>query len=117
MDRWHFGTSISGHCRDEGRITKAIPRRTIWTRKTPPKNSGTRFTRRAVTAASVAALVVPRHVLGGPGYQAPSDTVRIAGVGVGGMGRRYIEGCGGERIVALCDVDHSFAAPVFRKYP
>ena len=32
------------------------------------------------------------------------------------MGRRYIQGCG-ERVVALCDVDHSFAAPVFRKYP
>jgi predicted dehydrogenase len=49
-------------------------------------------------------------------YQAPSDTLRIAGVGVGGMGRRYIQGCASERIVALCDVDHSFAAPVFRKY-
>jgi predicted dehydrogenase len=33
------------------------------------------------------------------------------------MGRRYIEGCASERIVALCDVDHGFAAPVFRKYP
>ena len=85
--------------------------------KDPEKTPGTRFTRRAVTAASVAALVVPRHALGGPGYQAPSDTLRIAGVGVGGMGRRYIQGCAGERIVALCDVDHSFAAPVFRKYP
>jgi predicted dehydrogenase len=85
--------------------------------KEPEKNPGTGFTRRAVTAASVAALVVPRHVLGGPAYQAPSDTLRIAGVGVGGMGRRYIQGCAGERIVALCDVDHSFAAPVFRKYP
>ena len=68
-------------------------------------------------AAGLGALIVPRHVLGGPGYQAPSDTLRIAGVGVGGMGRRYIQGCAGERIVALCDVDHSFAAPVFRKYP
>ena len=75
------------------------------------------FTRRAVTAAGVAALVVPRHVLGGPAYQAPSDTLRIAAVGVGGMGRRYIQGCASERIVALCDVDHSFAAPVFRTYP
>ena len=33
------------------------------------------------------------------------------------MGRRYLEGCASERIVALCDVDHSFTAPVFRKYP
>lgn len=74
------------------------------------------ITRRAVLPVA-AALIVPRHVLGGPGYQAPSDTLRIAGVGVGGMGRRYLEGCKTERIVALCDVDHDFAAPVFRKYP
>lgn len=33
------------------------------------------------------------------------------------MGRRYIQGCETERIEVLCDVDHSFAAPVFRKYP
>jgi predicted dehydrogenase len=68
-------------------------------------------------AVGLGALIVPRHVLGGPAYQAPSDTLRIAAVGVGGMGRRYIQGCASERIVALCDVDHSFAAPVFRKYP
>ncbi len=67
-------------------------------------------------AAGVAAFVVPRRVLGGPGYQAPSDTLRIAGVGVGGMGRRYVAGCATERIEVLCDVDHDFAAPVFRKY-
>ena len=85
--------------------------------KDSKKTSGTGFTRRAVTVASAAALVVPRHVLGGPSYQAPSDTLRIAGVGVGGMGRRYIQGCAGERMVALCDVDYSFAAPVFGKYP
>ena len=67
--------------------------------------------------AAVAAMVVPRHVLGGAGHVAPSDTLRIAGIGVGGMGRRYLQGCEGERIVALCDVDHDFAAKVFRKYP
>jgi predicted dehydrogenase len=61
-------------------------------------------------------MIVPRHVLGGPGYQAPSDTLRIAGVGIGGMGRRYLAGCAAERITILCDVDHDFAAPVFRKY-
>lgn len=82
-----------------------------------PKIPGTAPTRRVIAAGGIAALIVPRHVLGGPGYQAPSDTLRIAGVGVGGMGRRYIQGCSTERIVALCDVDHNFAAPVFRKYP
>ena len=72
-----------------------------------------KMTRRAAAAA----MIVPRHVLGGRGYQAPSDTIRIAGVGVGGMGRRYIQGCDTERIEVLCDVDHLFAAQVFRKYP
>jgi len=73
--------------------------------------------RSAVVGTAAAAMIVPRHVLGGSGYQAPSDRVRIAGVGVGGMGRRYLDGCSSEAIVALCDVDHTFAAKVFRKYP
>src|SRR5215475_9707648 len=77
----------------------------------------TKPSRRNLAAAGLGALIVPRHVLGGANYQAPSDTLRIAGVGVGGMGRRYIQGCSTERVVALCDVDHSFAAPVFAKYP
>lgn len=72
--------------------------------------------RELLPAAAGAAMIVPRAVLGGPGYQAPSDTLRIAGVGVGGMGRRYLAGCASERITVLCDVDHNFAAPVFREY-
>lgn len=67
-------------------------------------------------SAALGAVIVPRHVLG-QGRQAPSDTLRIAAVGVGGMGRRYVQACESEQIVALCDVDHSFAAPVFRRYP
>ena len=51
-------------------------------------------------AAGLGAPIVPRHVLGGAGYQAPSDTLRIAGVGAGGMGRSYIQGVG-ERAVAM----------------
>jgi hypothetical protein len=40
-------------------------------------------------------------------------------VGVGGMGRNYIEGCRGEQIVALCDLDHTRdnTVEVFKKYP
>ena len=58
------------------------------------------------------ALIVPRHVLGGAGWQAPSDTIRIAGIGVGGMGRRYLKGCAGERIDVLCDIDKACRACV-----
>jgi predicted dehydrogenase len=39
------------------------------------------------TAAATAVFtIVPRHVLGGPGYTAPSDMVNLAGIGVGSQG-------------------------------
>jgi predicted dehydrogenase len=62
-------------------------------------------------AAATGLLIVPRHVLGGPGYQAPSDTVNIATVGyVWGMGSSNARACAKENMVALCDVDESAAA-------
>ena len=73
--------------------------------------------RRAAIAATLAPLVVPRHVLGGSGYQAPSDKLRIAAVGLGGMGPGYVGACRDEAIVALCDLDHIFAAKAFQSYP
>ena len=41
----------------------------------------------ATTAAALALgpMIVPRHVLG-MGFQAPSDTLNVAMVGIGGMG-------------------------------
>jgi myo-inositol 2-dehydrogenase/D-chiro-inositol 1-dehydrogenase len=48
--------------------------------------------------------IVPRHVLGGPGFMAPSDTLTKAIIGVGGMGRGHIE-YEGTKVVAMCDVD------------
>ena len=50
-------------------------------------------------------MVVPRHVLGGHGYQAPSDTLNVAIVGAGGMGAENAQELGSENIVAVCDVD------------
>lgn len=44
------------------------------------------------TAAAAAAFtVIPRHVMGGPGYTAPSDTVNVAGIGVGSQGGGNIQ--------------------------
>lgn len=71
----------------------------------------------AASTAAVGAMVVPRHVLGGPGYQAPSDTLNIAGVGVGGVGTSKIEAMDSENIVALCDVDWDHAKEIFEEYP
>jgi len=62
----------------------------------------------AVAAALVpgAPMIVPRHVLGGPGYRAPSDVVNVAIVGFGGMGSsNAYELAKTENIVAVCDVD------------
>ena len=62
-------------------------------------------------------LVVPRHVLGGRGYQAPSDRLNIAGIGVGGQGGGDISRMEKENIVALCDVDWERAARTMKKFP
>ena len=64
-------------------------------------------------AAAAGVMIVPRRVLGGQGYQAPSDTVNVATVGyVHGMGTSNTNACADAKanIVALCDVDESDAA-------
>jgi predicted dehydrogenase len=62
------------------------------------------------TGAAFGAMIVPRHVLGGPGYQAPSDTVNVAVVGCGGQGASDATElvAGGQNIVALADVDFRY---------
>jgi len=64
-------------------------------------------------AAVMAFTIVPSHVLAQP----PSEKLNIAGVGIGGMGQNNIRACESENIVALCDVDQKYAAPVFKRYP
>jgi predicted dehydrogenase len=59
---------------------------------------------------AMGAMIVPRHVLGGVGYQAPSDTLNIAIVGAGGMGAENAQELGTENIIAVCDVDHGLVA-------
>jgi predicted dehydrogenase len=71
----------------------------------------------SVAAASAAFTIVPRHVLGGPGYTAPSDKLNMACIGVGGMGQDDVKGVSGENIYALCDVDLKAAEDTFRQYP
>jgi predicted dehydrogenase len=70
------------------------------------------------TAAVTAGVtIVPRHVLGGPGFVAPSDTLNIAGIGCGGQGGGDLGQMSKENIVALCDVDWERAAKTLAKYP
>ena len=66
-------------------------------------------TRREVlkkTAAAFTFTIVPRHVLGGPGYTPPSEKPTKAIIGVGGMGRGHF-GYGGTKTLAVCDVDEN----------
>ena len=72
---------------------------------------------KAGAAIAAGPMLVPRHVLGGPGLRAPSDTVSVACVGVGGMGKYNLEAMEDAQVAALCDVDWDFTAPVFETYP
>ncbi|MCA1756635.1 MAG: Gfo/Idh/MocA family oxidoreductase [Bacteroidales bacterium] len=61
------------------------------------------FLRKSASAA-FALTVVPRHVLGGKGYTAPSEQLTKGVIGLGGMGKGHIP-YEGTRVVAMCDVD------------
>jgi hypothetical protein len=71
------------------------------------------------TAAGATAgiMIVPRHVLGGTGFQAPSDTVNVAIVGYKhGMGTsNLLNVAQSDNLVALCDCDESDAASAAMK--
>jgi predicted dehydrogenase len=79
-------------------------------------NTRRSFLRTTALAAS-AFVIAPRHLLGGPGQTPPSEKLHIAGVGIGGMGQNNLRACAAENIVALCDVDSTYAAKVFAEYP
>ena len=87
--------------------------------KNTPGQDGKLSRRRfmGAAAATAAFTIVPSYVLGGANGKAPSEKLNIAGVGIGGMGKSNVQGCEGENIVALCDVDWKYAADVFKKYP
>ena len=89
-------------------------------KKTVPTSATRRdFIKKSAVISSF--YFVPRHVLGGPGYIAPSDQINLAAIGAGGKGRSDIRNAsqgGKERVVALCDVDFSgSAAETVEAYP
>ncbi|MCC5931845.1 MAG: Gfo/Idh/MocA family oxidoreductase [Cyclobacteriaceae bacterium] len=76
------------------------------------------MTKAAVSAAGV--YIVPRHVLGGKGYIAPSDKMNLAAIGAGGKGFSDIRNAfnnGAENVVALCDVDRNRAGEAIKLWP
>jgi myo-inositol 2-dehydrogenase / D-chiro-inositol 1-dehydrogenase len=68
------------------------------------KKSGRRNFLKHTAIAAAAFTVVPRHVLGGQQYIAPSDQLTKGIIGVGGMGRGHF-GYEGTRLLAVCDAD------------
>src|SRR5258708_1593210 len=79
------------------------------TRREFVAESGTVAAAAAFTARGFP-MIVPRHVLGGPGYRAPSDVVNFAVAGFGGMGSGNAqELVKTENLVAVCDVDLAFS--------
>ncbi len=85
----------------------------------PVNNSRRGFLKNtALTAAGF--MIVPRHVLGGKGFVAPSDRLTIAGIGAGGKGESDIANfykSGKAEIAFLCDVDDRRAATTVKNFP
>ena len=70
--------------------------------------------------AAAGFMIVPRHVLGGPGFIAPSDKLNIAGIGIGGKGQSDIASFAESpnvNIVSLCDVDDRQAIASREAFP
>jgi predicted dehydrogenase len=68
-------------------------------------------------AAAAGFTILPSHVISGLGHKVPSDKLNIAGIGVGGRGGGVIKEIQDENIVALCDVDWSYASGIFNEFP
>jgi myo-inositol 2-dehydrogenase / D-chiro-inositol 1-dehydrogenase len=73
-------------------------------------NKNHKFTRRTFLKTSITSLtaltIVPRHVLGGPGFTPPSETLTRAVIGTGGMGMGHVTSINTAcKLLAVCDVD------------
>jgi len=90
-------------------------------KSTPPSAQVSRrsFIKTAGLAAA-AFTIVPRFVLGGKNFLAPSDTLYIAGIGVGGKGTSDLTGFAKNpkaKIAFLCDVDERMMGESKTNFP
>ncbi len=70
--------------------------------------------------AATGFMILPRHVLGGKGYTAPSDKLLVAGIGAGGKGQSDLANfykSGKAEIAFLCDVDDRMSATSRKNFP
>lgn len=63
--------------------------------------------------------VYPDQLAKGPKRLSPNEKVNVAGIGVGSQGGSDVDAVVGEghNLVALCDVDHKYAAKKLAQYP
>ncbi len=75
----------------------------------PTENADRHLSRRDLlkltATAALGFTIVPRHVLGGPGYTPPSETLTRAVIGCGSMGGLHISSYRYGPLLALCDAD------------
>ena len=75
------------------------------------KNNNSHCSRREFTAAAISAAaftIVPRHVLGGPGFTPPSDKINLAVIGLGRQGMVVMMNLlqlPEIQVVSVCDVN------------
>lgn len=71
------------------------------------------FVKKSILAAT-GISIIPRHVMGGQNFLAPSDTLTKAVIGVGGMGQYHLN-YEGTKLVAICDADANHLASTLQK--
>jgi len=69
------------------------------------------------SVAGAGITIVPSFTVSGLGYKAPSDTMNIVGIGVGGKGYPNLVAMNTENIIGLCDVDWNYAQKSFNEFP
>lgn len=88
--------------------------------KSPFYNLPRRSFMKNTTKAAAAFSIVPSFVLGGSKHIAPSDTLYIAGIGVGGKGTSDLTSIAESpkaKIIHLCDVDDRMAVQSKKNFP
>ena len=82
-------------------------------------NKNHKFTRRSFLKTSIASItaltIVPRYVLGGPGFTPPSEILTRAVIGTGGMGMGHVTSVNTScKLLAVCDVDEKHLATALK---
>lgn len=76
-----------------------------------------RFVGTMAAAGAAASIPQPLHALSDRAAAQPTQKLRIACIGVGGMGYSDVRGVSGEQLVAFADVDWRSAERAFREWP